>query len=78
MMKLKEFLELISIYENIQLMNAKTGKFYTDVTYLAGGSCSNINAIEAHETDVVHGVSVGLTKGEDPEPYLLITLDEVI
>ena len=75
-MKLGDFLKLVDVYQDIQLINAKTGEVYTDVTYLAGGAPENLETIDSHKEDIVHGVSVGIAK--DGEPYLNITIDCVI
>lgn len=75
-MKLGDFLKLVDVYQDIQLINAKTGEVYTDVTYLAGGHPDNIDIIKAHKEDMVHGVSAGITT--DKSPYLIITIDCVI
>lgn len=75
-MKLEELLEKIDVFQDLQLINAKTGEVYTDVTYLAGGSPNNIDNINTHKKDIVHGISAGIAN--DGEPYVRIAVDNVI
>ena len=75
-MKLEDLLKMIDVYQDIQLVNAKTGEVYTDVTYLAGGSTDNIDNINNHKTDLVHGISAGISDGG--QPYVRISIDCVI
>lgn len=75
-MKLEELLEKIDVFQDLQLINAKTGKVYTDVTYLAGGSPDNLDNINTHKKDIVHGISAGISN--DGEPYVRISIDNII
>lgn len=75
-MKLEELLEKIDVFQDLQLINAKTGEVYTDVTYLAGGSPDNLDNINTHKKDIVHGISAGISN--DGEPYVRISIDNVI
>lgn len=74
-MKLEELLEKIDVFQDLQLINAKTGEVYTDVTYLAGGSPDNLDNIDTHKKDIVHGISAGISN--DGEPYVRISIDNV-
>lgn len=74
-MKLKELFGIISIYQDIQLMDSQTGEILTDVTYISGGSRGNIESIESHESDLVHGITAKIA--EDETPYLLVTITQV-
>lgn len=72
-MKLKELLEFVDIYQDMQLINAMTGEVFTPVTYLEGGHPDSLDCIESHKEDIVHGVSAGIAN--DGEPYLKVTID---
>lgn len=63
---------VLSPYQDIQIMDSQTGEFYTDVTYIAGGSMDNMSAIDSHLDDEVHGVTAKIA--EDGKPYLMISI----
>ena len=71
-MKLKDLLKVIDIYQNFQLMNAKTGQCLTSVTYMEGGSEGD--SIELYSDWYVHGISASNTENKE-EPFVLITLN---
>ena len=75
-MTLKELLLHTDPFQDIQLINAKNGICYTDVTYQAGGSPDNLAAIYEHLEDKVYGIAAEQAK--DGNPYLVITIDTVI
>ncbi len=75
-MKLKELMRFIDPYQDLQLFNAMTCECYTDVTYVGGGSKDNMEALDAHMEDLVHGISSGISNAGSS--YLRITVDNVI
>lgn len=77
-MKLKDLFNYISPYQDIQIMDAQTGEILTDVTYISGGSRSNIEAIESHEEDLVHGITAKITADDEKTAYLLVTIDQIV
>lgn len=80
-MILKELLECVSPYQDLQLRDAQSGECFTTVTYLNGGSEGG--EIEMHYNDTVHGVSAGISKTKEDGtplkeemPYLIVMLDQ--
>jgi len=80
-MKLKDLLECIGPYQDLQLIDAQSGECFTTVTYLNGGSENE--EIESHHDDIVHGLSAGICKRKEDGtplneeiPYLVVTLDQ--
>ena len=75
-MKLKELMKLIDPYQDLQIFNAMTGEYYTDVIYVAGGSPINMEGLDSHLDDIVHGISAGISY--EGVPYLRIAIDVVL
>lgn len=72
LIKLEDLLEIIDIYQDLQLVNAKTGEILSPVTYIAEVT----DEVTSHYRDIVHGISAGVT--EEGNGYLKIMVDNVI
>ena len=70
--KLEDLLEMIDVFQDLQLVNAKTGEVLSPVTYIAEAT----DEITSHYRDIVHGISAGVT--EEGDGYLKIMVDNVI
>ena len=72
-MLLKDLIpDIITRYENVQLVSAKTGKCLTEVTYFDGGSEFNIETIEENMDKKVIGLSSGISDYHNPFIRIMI------
>lgn len=74
-MKLKQLLSkngVISIFEDVQLVSARTGKCLTSVTYIEGGSDGEVDEIKANMNNEVVGITACIS--DKNEPYLRIMI----
>lgn len=66
-MLLKDLIpSIITRYEEIQLVSAKTGRCLTDVTYFEGGSPENVADIEGNMENQVIGLSSDISDRGNP------------
>jgi len=78
-MKLCELLSkdgIISIFENVQLVSARTGNCLTSVTYFEGGSAGEVDEIEANMHNEVVGISAHISDKNDPYIRIMIKSEE--
>ena len=68
-MKVKELLDLISPFQDIQFGDSKTGEPLTHVDYLADSGCE----ASSYEENDVYGIAPKIAK--NGEPYLAILME---
>ena len=72
-MLLKDLIpSIITRYEDVQLVSAKTGRCLTEVTYFDGGSAYNVETIEDNMDKQVIGLSSGLSDNHTPFIRIMI------
>lgn len=69
---LKDLYRLLGPFGDFQLIDSRSGKSITSVTYLDG--TSERAEIDMHEHNAVHGIAAGVAS--DGLPYVIISLDD--